>query len=107
MTTRAITVTNTSPGGCDITATLGAVTGTGTLTLTSATSTQTPTVEGGSPELNNAATVGVSCTQALTSVFSEELPSSSAVIIDAVTVPSDSIWDKERLGSGVIRLCPG
>jgi len=55
----AITVTNTSPVGCDITATLGAVIGTGTLTLTS---TQTTTVEGGS-ELNNAATLGVSCTQ--------------------------------------------
>ena len=61
--TAAITVTNTSPVGCDITATLGAVTGTGTLTLTSGTNTQTTTVEGGSPELNNAATLGVSCTQ--------------------------------------------
>jgi hypothetical protein len=61
--TAAITVTNTSPVGCDITATLGAVTGTGTLTLTNGTNTQTATVEGGSPELNNAATLGVSCTQ--------------------------------------------
>jgi hypothetical protein len=39
----AITVTKTSPLGCDITATLGAVTGTGMLTLANDTNTRTTT----------------------------------------------------------------
>ena len=77
---KAITVTNTSPVGCDITATLGTVSGPGTLTLTNATSTETTTVEGGAPELNSAGTLGVSCTQPATSARSPDPQTATATV---------------------------